>query len=106
MPAYAELPGELLLAGTEKGLHILESSGGREKWRKMPTLLDGMSVSSLALDSVSKESYVGLFDKGGVLRISYPTTGSRILSSGLQDKEVWTVVTQSSNGSIKLYVGA
>ncbi len=99
------MAGHVILAGSRDGLHVIEGTENRQNWNKRLSLLQGKNVSSLALDPLTNELFVGLFDGGGVLRLGDVLTGGRIISSDLKGYEVWTVVTHSSGGSAKIYAG-
>ncbi len=73
------MTGHVILAGSRDGLHVIEGTENRQNWNKRISHLQGKNVSSLALDPLTNELFVGLFDGGGVLKLRDFHTGGRIV---------------------------
>ena len=97
------MPNVMVLAGTAKGLFVLESNAKRAKWRRRGPFLKGVSVNHFAWDPKTSTLYATTSTEGILGSRTRGRTWAP-LNDGLPIRKVWTLAVNPKD-SRELWAG-
>ena len=99
-----EGPPTRLLVATIDGIADLERSGSSGEWRRGPTALDGLHISSILVEPMRGGIFAGIHGSGLYRSLDGGSTWE-LKTQGLTASHVFTVAAVQRHGEVVLYAG-